>query len=96
MKVKEFLKQRRENIIQIASKHGAYNIRVFGSVARGEEGAASDIDLLVDIGERISPWFPAGFITDLEKLLGYKVEVVTKRGLDPHIRENVLEEAIPL
>jgi predicted nucleotidyltransferase len=70
---------------------------VFGSVARGEADEQSDIDFLVDYSlDRISPWFPAGLVLDLEKLLGRKVDVATEAALNDRIREQVLKEAIPL
>ncbi len=91
------LKAKREEIISIAAKHGAFNVRVFGSVARNEADAESDIDFLVDYSvEEISPWFPAGLMLDLEALLGRKVDVATEAALKERIRERVLREAISL
>ena len=72
-------------------------MRVFGSVARGEETPNSDIDFLVDYDlAKISPWFPGGLLADLEDLLGCKVDVVTEKGLHDLIRERILTEAIKL
>lgn len=85
-----------DQIQQIAARHGALNVRVFGSVARNEATPKSDLDLLVELGPNPSPWFPAGLILDLEKLLDCKVEVVTERALNPLLRERVLNEAIAL
>lgn len=96
MDINQVLRDKREEIERIASRHGAANIRIFGSVARGDAGPESDIDLLIDVGSQTSSWFPAGLIIDLENLLGRKVEVVTERALDPQIREQVLGEAVPL
>ena len=96
MDINQVLRDKREEIERIASRHGAVNIRIFGSVARGDAGPESDVDLLIDVGAQTSSWFPAGLIIDLENLLGRKVEVVTERGLDPQIREHVLREAVPL
>ncbi|PIG92830.1 nucleotidyltransferase family protein [Gloeocapsopsis sp. IPPAS B-1203] len=93
--VNELLQEKRQEILQIAAKHGAYNVRVFGSVARGEDKADSDIDFLIDVGPH-SPWFPAGLIIDLEELLGRKVDVAEPDNLQQCIREQVLQEAIPL
>ncbi len=91
------LRQKREDILAIAQKHGAKNIRIFGSVARGEADHESDIDFLIDYDlDQITPWFPAGLLIDLESLLGFKVDVVTERGLKPRIKERVLAEAIVL
>ncbi len=83
-------------IERIAQKHGARNIRVFGSVARGEARPDSDIDLLIDVGPTTSSWFPAGLILDLEELLGRRVQIVTERALNPDLRPYVLSEAVPL
>ncbi len=96
MDVMKLLNEKREEIHTIASRHGVCNIRIFGSAARGEAGPDSDIDFLVDVGEKTSSWFPAGLILDLEKVLGRRVEVVTTKALNPHIREQVLREAMPL
>lgn len=90
------IKQRRAEIERIAARHGAYNVRVFGSVARGDAAPDSDIDLLVEVGATVSPWFPAGLILELEALLGRRVEVVTSDGLHVLLKERVLEEAVPL
>ncbi|HEY7559748.1 MAG TPA: nucleotidyltransferase domain-containing protein [Candidatus Binatia bacterium] len=68
-------------MLRIAARHGARNVRVFSSVARGEAGPQSDIDLLVDVGSRTSSWFPSGLIDDLEQLLGRKVDMLTDGGL---------------
>jgi predicted nucleotidyltransferase len=96
MDIKEFLHEKRNEIRKIAAKHGAYNIRIFGSVVRGEAGPDSDIDFLIDAGPTTSSWFPAGLILDLQEILGRPVEVVTEKALNPYIREHVLREAIPL
>ena len=78
----------------MALRHGAFNVRVFGSVARGEETQSSDIDFLVDYDlQKISPWFPVRLIRDLEDLLNHKVDVVTEKGLKARIRDRVLAEA---
>ena len=90
------LKERREEIIRIAAKHGAFDVRIFGSVARGEARPDSDVDLLVKTASETSAWFPAGLILDLEEILDRRVEVVTERGLNQHIRNQVLREALPL
>lgn len=96
MRVDELLKDKREEILKIAAKHGARNVRVFGSVATGYATQASDIDFLVEPGPETSPWFPVGLVDDLETLLGRKVEVVTEEALHWYIRERVLNEAVPL
>lgn len=90
------LQQKRQEILAVAAKHGAYEVRVFGSVARGEDRVDSDIDLLVKRHAKTSRWFPAGLILELEKLLGRRVEVVTDSGLNPWLRDSVLKEAVQL
>ena len=90
------LNEKRDEIIQIAARHGAFDIRIFGSVARGEARQDSDIDLLVRTGPETSSWFPAGLIMDLEEILNHPVEIVTQGGLNKHIRNQVLREASPL
>ena len=96
MTIEQRLQEKREAIKRIAVKHGASNVRVFGSVARRVAGSGSDVDLLIDAGPITSSWFPAGLILDLEELLDCKVDVVTEKALHPEMRERVLREAIPL
>lgn len=96
MEIEQLLKEKREEILKIALRHGATNIRLFGSVARGEAGESSDIDILIEVGENPSPWFPGGLIADLEELLGRRVHVVTVGALHSYIRDRVLQEAVPL
>jgi hypothetical protein len=96
MKIDQLLEEKREEIRRVAALHGAMNVRVFGSVARGEARQDSDLDLLVDTGPETSSWFPAGLVLDLEEILGCKVEVVTEKGLNPYLKERVLQEALPL
>lgn len=92
----DLLQQKREQILEIATQHGAYNVRIFGSVAKGTAGPDSDLDLLVDVQPEHSAWFPAGLILDLEALLDRKVDVVTEEALHWYIRDQVLAEAVPL
>ena len=96
MDIAELLEAKKGEILRIAAKHGARNVRVFGSVARGEAGPESDVDLLVEVGPGRTPFFPGGLIADLEDLLGKKVQVVTQEDLHWYIRDRVLEEAVPL
>ena len=87
----------KEKIKQIAAQHGAFNVRVFGSVARGQANRNSDLDLLVDYDlDQISPWFPVRLIRDLENFLGIKVDVVTPEGLKARIRDQVLQDCLTL
>jgi predicted nucleotidyltransferase len=94
--VLELLTDKREDVLRIAAKHGAYNVRIFGSVARGEATPDSDIDLLIEKGPTTTPWFPAGLVLELEESLGRRVDVVTEKALNPHLRDRVLREAVPL
>jgi predicted nucleotidyltransferase len=96
LKIEAILHQRRDRILEIAFQHGARNVRIFGSVVRGEAQTNSDIDFLVDLSESLSPWFPVGFIQDLEALLEHKVDVVTEKSLHYFIRDRILSEAQPL
>lgn len=97
MALLENLKEKREQVLEIAAKHGAFNVRVFGSVVRGEDTPDSDIDFLIDYDpEKVTPWFPGGLLMDLQDLLGRKVDVLTEQGISPLIREQVLAEAKPL
>ena len=96
MDIKQQIQEKRDEICAIAAKHGAYNVRIFGSVVRGQAGPDSDIDFLIDAGPTTSSWFPAGLILDLQKILGRRVEVVTEKALSPFVRDYVLREAIPL
>lgn len=97
VRFERLIQEKRDEIIAIADKHGAYNLRIFGSIARGEATEKSDIDLLIDRDlTRTSPWFPAGLKLDLEDLLGVSVDVGTVNSLKTRIRERVLSEAKPL
>ena len=96
MGIKEVLKSKRKEILEIAARHGAYNVRVFGSVARGDARSDSDVDLLVDAGPICSFFFPGGLIADLQELLGKPVHVVTEPAIHWYIRDRVLMEAVSL
>lgn len=96
MTLEQLLKERREEILRIAQKHGARNVRVFGSLARGEADDISDIDFLVDLDPGRSLLDLGGLQYDLESLLGCRVDVATERGLKPRIRGQVLREAVPV
>ncbi len=96
MELAELIHEKREDILHIAARHGASNVRVFGSVARGEAGPDSDVDFLIDVGPKCSPWFPGGLIVDLEDLLGRRVDIAEPESLHWFIRDRVLAEAKPL
>ena len=96
MTVEQRLKEKRQQILIVAAKHGASNIRVFGSVARGQAGPTSDLDLLVDMRADHSLLDRVSLILDLEEVLGQKVDVATERVLRPELRARVLREAVPL
>jgi uncharacterized protein len=94
MKLQQLLKDKREDILAVAARHGAFNVRVFSSVSRGEETENSDIDLLIDYDlTNISAWFPGGLLMDLQDLLDRKVDIVTEQGLSHLIKDRVLAEA---
>ncbi len=92
----ELLKEKREEILRISAKHGAHNIRVFGSVARGDADAQSDVDLLVEFDADRSLLDHAALWLELQDLLGGKVDVVSEAGVKARIRERVLREAVPV
>ena len=96
VKIEELLEAKREEILRVAAKRGARNVRIFGSVARGEADEASDIDILVDLEPGRSLLDLGGLWSELNELLGRKVEVVTEKGLRERIRDRVLREAVPL
>jgi uncharacterized protein len=96
MSARQNIQDRREEILRVAARHGAGNVLLFGSVARGDETPESDIDLLVDVTGETTAWFPGSLVADLEDLLGRPVQVVMRRSLSPLIRESVLREAVPL
>ncbi len=95
MKV-DCLKAKRRQILDIAERYGASNVRVFGSTARGESDAASDVDFVVELDADRSLLDLGGLVSELEVLLGCSVDVVTERGLRPVIRDRVLSEAVTL
>jgi predicted nucleotidyltransferase len=92
----QLVKEKREEILRIAAQHGAYNVRIFGSVARGEAGPESDVDFLVEMESGRSLLDLAGLLVDLQDLLGCKVDVATKDALHWYIRDRILKEAVPL
>ena len=92
----ERLDSKRTQVLDLAQRYGARNVRMIGSVARGEAGPDSDLDLLVDLERGRSLLDQAALMIELEKLLGCKVDVATDQGLRSRVRERVLKEAVPL
>ena len=92
----EWLTRKRADILSLAAKHGAANVRIFSSVVRGEARPDSDVDFLVDMAPDRSLLDRIGLIQDLEDLLGRKVDVVTETTLHWFIREAVFKQAMPL
>jgi len=96
METEKLLKEKRQAVMALTAKHGAHNPRIFGSVARGESGPESDIDLLVKMEEGRSLLDLSALTLDLRDLLGIKVDVVTEDGLYWLLRRRILKEARPL
>jgi predicted nucleotidyltransferase len=96
MTLQELRTTKRDEILLIAARRGARNVRVFGSVARGDDDERSDIDFLVDLEPDRSLFDLSGLLIDLEAALHSQVDVVTERGLRPRIRDRALREAVPL
>jgi uncharacterized protein len=96
MSLADLLRSKRAEILAIAARHGASNVRVFGSVARGEDDSESDIDVLVDLEPGRTLLDQAGLMLDLEACLGHKVDVAVDGGLRDRVRERVLADAVPL
>jgi len=96
MEIQELLRQKREEILQVCAKHGARNVRVFGSVARNEADAESDLDLLVELEADRTLLDQTALIMELESLLGCPVDVVTEDGVCSLLRRRILKEAQPL
>jgi predicted nucleotidyltransferase len=90
------LRRRRRAVIDTAARRGASNVRVFGSVARGDESEHSDVDLLVDLGSDVGLVALAGLAREIGQIVGVDVDVVPADSLKPGVREQVLAEAIPL
>ena len=96
MKLGPLIRKKRENILKIAKSHGATNIRIFGSYARGDEQAGSDIDLLVELEPGRSLLDIIAIKQDIEDMINRRVDVVTAGALSPYIREEIVKEAIVL
>ena len=96
MEIREFIQEKRHDILQIATEHGARNVRIFGSVARGDARAESDVDILVKMDQGRSLLDLSALVMDLRDLLGRKIDVVSEDGLYWLLRRRILREAKPL
>jgi predicted nucleotidyltransferase len=96
MDLEKLVKEKRQQILSAASRYGASDVRIFGSVARGESDEESDLDILVRFDPDRSLLDHAGLILELESLLGCKVDVVSEKSLRPQVRKTVMRDAIPL
>ena len=96
MRPSELLKIKRDQILALAAKAGAANVRVFGSAARGDDREDSDLDLLVDWNPQTSLFDVGGLVADLRQLLGKRVDVISAQQLHPRFRPGVLAQARPV
>jgi len=96
MITRETLRQKRSAILEIARKWGAYDVRIFGSIARGEAGPSSDVDFIVRFHPDRSLLDHGGLLMDLQELLGIKVDIISEGGMRDRFRKHVMKEAIPL
>ena len=96
MTLQDIRSARRDEILKLAAKRGAKNVRVFGSVARGDNDERSDVDFLVEMEPGRTLFDLSGLLLDLEAVLHTPVDVVTEKGLRPRVRERILAEAVPL
>ena len=88
--------QRRNDILALARQYGAHDVRIFGSVARGEAGPSSDLDILVRFDPDRTLLDQGGLLMDLQDLLHVRVDVLDEEGLRPRFRNHVMKEAVPL
>lgn len=96
MGINEILSEKREQILAIAARYGARNVRVFGSVARGDADENSDVDFIVEFDESSSLMDHAAMMLELEAILGRRVDIAPEKCLRPRVRERVMQEAVPL
>lgn len=94
MSIRDLIQAKREDILAIAVRHGARNVRIFGSVARGDDDKKSDVDFLVEMKPGRSLLDLVALNDDLEQLLGRPVDVVTERGISPYLRDRINAEAV--
>jgi predicted nucleotidyltransferase len=96
VEISEILREKREEILAIAARYGARNVRVFGSVARGDADEKSDVDFVVDFDQDSSLMDHAALMLELQELLGRRVDIAPEKTLRPRLRNRVLEESVPL
>ncbi len=96
MALDQLIVEKRDDILAVASRHGARRVRVFGSMARGDAGPGSDVDFLVDLEEGRDLFDLGALLMDLQGILQRKVETVTEEALHRRIRDRVLKEAVTL
>lgn len=96
MNTLSLLQSKRTEILTLAAKHGASNVRLFGSVIRGDDQEGSDVDFLVDMQETRSLFDLIGLQQDLEKEIGGKVDVLTPNSINRHLKDRIMGEAMPL
>jgi hypothetical protein len=96
MTLEELQRTRRDQILRLAASHGAHNVRIFGSAARGDASSASDIDFLVDLDPDRTLMDLGGLLMELQELLQTRVDVATEGMLRPKVRERALADAVPL
>lgn len=96
MTLEELRRTKRDQILRIAARHGARNVRIFGSAARGEASRESDIDLLVDLDPDRTLMDLGGLLMDLQELVQARVDVATEGMLRPKVRQRALADAVPL
>jgi uncharacterized protein len=96
MGIDELLGGQRQAVLELAARHGARHVRVFGSIARGEATTTSDVDFLVNMDPGRSFLDLCALGDDLEDLLGRKVDLVTEPAISPFLRDRILGEAVPL
>lgn len=94
--IEDVIGQKRDAVLRLASEHGAYNVRVFGSVARGEARPDSDVDFLVDFREGVTIFDMIGLWQDLTELLGREVDLSTEKGLKKWVKPHALKDAVSL
>ncbi len=96
MGIQEIIGSHREQILSLAAKYGASDVRIFGSFARGTADEHSDVDFLVNLAPGRSLFDLGGLLYELQQVIGRRVDVVTDAGLRPRIRDRVLKEAVPI